>query len=65
MRQSGWRSLSELGIEALNRNGRSQFRLYFTLPNNGDAVEDRLSFFAADVADSSLHPQLILQYELP
>jgi len=57
--------LSELGIEALNRNGRSQFRLYFTLPNNGDAIEDRLSFFAADVADSSLHPQLILQYELP
>ncbi len=57
--------LSDAGSQAINRNGRSQFRLHFTLPNNGDAVEDRLSFFAANAADKSLHPQLIIDYELP
>ncbi|MFO7683686.1 MAG: protein kinase [Chloroflexota bacterium] len=57
--------LSEAGSQAINRNGRSQFRLHFTLPNNGDAVEDRLSFFAANATDNSLHPRLIIDYELP
>lgn len=57
--------LSNTGITALNHNGRSQFRLYFTLPNNSDDKEDRISFFAGSAEDSSLHPQLIVDYELP
>lgn len=57
--------LSETGLQAINRQGHTQFRLYFTLPNNGDSVEDRISFYAADAEDSSLHPQLILDYERP
>ena len=57
--------LPESQFEAINRNGRSQFRLYFTLPNNSDNVEDRISFYSGNEEDSSLHPQLIIDYELP
>ncbi|NHZ72265.1 MAG: hypothetical protein GWP17_04165, partial [Aquificales bacterium] len=57
--------LSETGMQAVNLKGRTQFRLYFTLPNNGDNVEDRISFYAGNAEDSSLHPQLILDYERP
>ena len=57
--------IPESEFAALNRNGRSQFRLYFTLPNNGDNVEDRISFYAGNEEDNSLHPQLIIDYELP
>ncbi|MBE2220110.1 MAG: protein kinase [Anaerolineae bacterium] len=57
--------LAETYFEEINRNGRSQFRLYFTLTNNSDDVEDRISFYAGDEADSSFQPQLIIDYELP
>ncbi len=57
--------LSESGIQALNLNGRTQFRLYFTLPNDNDGEEDRISFHSGDTEDSSVHPQLIIDYELP
>jgi len=57
--------LPETQFDLVNRNGRSQFRLYFTLPNNGDNIEDRISFYSGNEEDSGLHPQLIIDYELP
>lgn len=57
--------LSSEGIRALDIGGVTQFRLYFTLPNNGNGQDDQLSFFAGDYPDTLYHPQLVINYEVP
>ena len=52
-------------LETINRQGRTQFRLYFTLSSNNNGSEDWLSFYSADEANASLHPQLIVTYTTP
>ncbi|MCA9926042.1 MAG: hypothetical protein KC421_26905, partial [Anaerolineales bacterium] len=56
--------LSETGKQALNRQGVTQFRLYFTLPNNNDNLEDWVRFYAGD-AERDFRPELIISYTLP
>jgi serine/threonine protein kinase len=50
---------------AINRQGVTQFRLYFTLPNDGNGDRDWISFYSGDHPDNSLHPQLIVSFEVP
>jgi serine/threonine protein kinase len=57
--------LDEAGVNALDRQGVTQFRLYFTLPNDGNGDRDWINFSAGDHPTDSFHPQLIVQYELP
>lgn len=57
-------TLNEKGKNALNRQGATQFRLYFTLPNNNDNLEDWVRFYAGDAA-REFRPQLIIKYTLP
>ncbi|MCB8942759.1 MAG: protein kinase [Ardenticatenaceae bacterium] len=52
-------------LDTINRQGVTQFRLYFTLSSNNNGNEDWLSFYAADETDSSFHPQLIVTYTIP
>lgn len=53
------------GLPYINRTGRTQFRLYFTLPDNGNKSHDRILFDAGDAADVNNRPQLIINYTLP
>jgi serine/threonine protein kinase len=55
--------LLENGLRALNRHGRTQFRLYFTLPNDNDNAQDWLRFAAGDADDETLRPRLVILYE--
>jgi len=57
--------LDEASVNALDRQGVTQFRLYFTLPNDGNGDRDWINFSAGDHPTSAYHPQLIVQYELP
>lgn len=57
-------ALNETGRQALNRQGATQFRLYFTLPNNNDNLEDWVRFYAGDAA-RGMRPELIIRYKLP
>ena len=52
-------------LETINRQGRTQFRLYFTLSSNNNGSEDWLSFYAADEANAAVQPQLIVTYTVP
>ncbi|MFW6182509.1 MAG: protein kinase domain-containing protein [Chloroflexota bacterium] len=58
-------TLSEEAVSALNRHGVSQFRLYFTLPNNADGDDDILRFYSGDHEDEDSRPQLIISYSVP
>lgn len=55
--------INERGLSAINRRGATQFRLYFTLPNNNDGLEDWLRFAAAE--NRALQPELEIVYTLP
>jgi len=57
--------LSETDANAINRQGVSQFRLYFTLPNDGNGDRDWIDFNSGDHPTASFHPQLIVTYETP
>lgn len=57
-------SLDESGLQLLNRQGATQFRLYFTLPNDSDGVEDWVRFWAGEAPDESVRPQLLVVYRV-
>ncbi|HSM58121.1 MAG TPA: protein kinase [Candidatus Sulfomarinibacteraceae bacterium] len=58
-------TLNEEAFAALNRRGITQFRLYFTLPNNANGNDDILRFHSGDHDDEDSRPQLIISYSDP
>ncbi|MBN1765268.1 MAG: hypothetical protein JW860_08435, partial [Sedimentisphaerales bacterium] len=52
----------ENGINAINRTGQTQLRVYFTIPNNGDTNFDYLGFYSGDYIEISMRPRLIITY---
>lgn len=57
--------LPETALTVFNWQGTTQFRIYFTLPNNGDEVSDMLIFASGDASREDQRPQLLITYELP
>ena len=57
--------LSSDALRALNLQGASQFRLYFTLPNDKDGTPDWLRFYSGDSDQSGTQPQLVVDYAVP
>ena len=57
--------LNEDALQAINLQGNTQFRLYFTLPNNQDGAEDWIRFYSGDNSETAVKPQLIIDYVLP
>ncbi len=52
-------------LSVFNWRGTTQFRIYYTLPNNGDGVSDVLVFDSGDASRESQHPQLQITYDIP
>ncbi|MBE2199145.1 MAG: hypothetical protein IAE79_11075, partial [Anaerolinea sp.] len=57
-------ALNDTGIGAISHSGVTQFRLYFTLPNNGNGEDDLLTFFAGDHANAEYRPQFVITYSV-
>ena len=47
-----------------DKTGRTQLRISFDLPTDGDGVADRLGFWTAEAAPES-RPRLVVHYLLP
>lgn len=54
--------LTIAGLAALNKTGRSQFRLAFTKDDNDDLGVDYIGYYATDNATSTNRPQLVVTY---
>ncbi|MFO1434006.1 MAG: DNRLRE domain-containing protein [Candidatus Competibacteraceae bacterium] len=55
-------TLNASGLAALNRTGRTQFRLYFTLDDDNDGTADYLGYYAGEYATAASRPQLLVNY---
>ncbi len=55
--------LLENGLRALNRHGRTQLRLYYTMPNDNDNTQDWLRFASGGSEDETLRARLVIAYE--
>ncbi|MCA9934703.1 MAG: protein kinase [Ardenticatenaceae bacterium] len=60
-----WYSAEMTGaaLALLNQSGYTQFRIYFTLPNNANGVSDLLLFDSGDATTD--RPQLVIVYNEP
>lgn len=56
--------LDARGRAAINREGTTQFRLYFNRDSNGDGLEDQVGFFPGERPDPSQKPRLEITYAL-
>ena len=63
---NGWytATLSNPGLPFINRTGKTQFRLRFTLDDNNDKGADYLAFFSGEAVATN-RPQLVIQYYGP
>ena len=50
------------GLAAINKAGRTQVRLAFSLHDNGNGVGDRMVFAAGDQSNPTLRPELRVTY---
>ncbi|MFO1434003.1 MAG: hypothetical protein U1F76_28580 [Candidatus Competibacteraceae bacterium] len=50
------------GLAAIDKSGRTQFRLYFSLDDNNDRDEDLLGYYAGKCGTASSRPQLVVIY---
>ncbi len=57
--------LPDAALAVLNWQGTTQFRIYYTLPNNGDEVSDVMIFVSGDAPRENQRPQLLITYDLP
>ncbi len=64
---AGWYTAGVGGsyLGSINRLGRTQFRLRFTLPSNNDSVGNYAAFFSGNAPVVSDRPELIVQYYVP
>ncbi|HTP01489.1 MAG TPA: PQQ-dependent sugar dehydrogenase [Anaerolineales bacterium] len=64
---SGWYTgaVATANLGLINRTGRTQFRLRFTLDDNNDPVANFAEFFSGDTATAADRPQLVIQYYVP
>ena len=51
------------GIAAVNRNGRTQVRLYFDLDDDDDRSGDYIGFYSGENGNSDNRPQLIVSFQ--
>ncbi|MFO1434008.1 MAG: DNRLRE domain-containing protein [Candidatus Competibacteraceae bacterium] len=55
-------TLNASGLVAINRAGRTQFRLYFTLDDDNDSTGDYLGYYAGEYGTAASRPQLVVTY---
>jgi hypothetical protein len=55
-------SLNASGLAAINKTGRTQLRVYFTLDDNDDGGNDYVGFYSGDNGTASRRPTLSVTY---
>jgi uncharacterized delta-60 repeat protein len=58
-------TLDPAGLAAINRTGRTQFRLWFEVHDNGNRVADRILYASGDRLDPTQRPELLVTYATP
>jgi hypothetical protein len=56
-------SLNPAGLNAVNKAGRTQFRVYFNLDDDNDAQADYLGFYSGDATSAADRPVLEIKYQ--
>jgi hypothetical protein len=56
-------TFSAAGLAAINKAGKTQVRIAFTLDDDNDRGDDYLGYYSGDNADSASRPQLIVTYQ--
>lgn len=51
------------GIAAINKTGKTQVRVAFTLDDNDDNGDDYVGFYSGNNATAANHPQLVVTYQ--
>ncbi|HEX6904724.1 MAG TPA: DNRLRE domain-containing protein [Thermoanaerobaculia bacterium] len=51
------------GLAALNKAGKTQIRIAFTLDDDNDRADDYVGFYSANNATAANHPQLVVTYQ--
>lgn len=54
--------LNNAGRANINKTGRTQLRLYFSLDDDDDRLNDYAGFYPSDANNSLRHPKLIVTY---
>ncbi len=57
-------SLNASGLDAINKGGITQMRVYFSLPSNNNGIADNISFYSGDDVTPSNRPVLEVEYIL-
>lgn len=58
-------AFGETGKTNISRTTPTQYRLRFVTDDNNNATADFIWFFSGNVAESSVHPALVVEYYLP
>jgi len=51
------------GLLAINKAGKTQVRVAFTLDDNNDRGDDYIGYYSANNATAANHPQLVVTYQ--
>ncbi len=55
--------LDQAGLDALNTEGKTQFRIYFQRDDNDDRSNDFIGYYSGDNGNAAKHPQLVITYK--
>ena len=56
--------LDATGLAAINKTGRTQFRIYFELDDNDDGSNDYMGYRSSETSNEDNRPRLIINYTL-
>lgn len=56
-------TLNAAGLAAINKTGKTQVRIRFTLDDNDDRGNDYIGYYSGNNATAANHPQLIVTYQ--
>ncbi|GEM_PF-2537622 len=56
-------TLNAAGLAALNKTGKTQLRVYFTLDDNNNSTSDYIGYYSGNNGTSANRPQLVVVYQ--
>ena len=54
--------LDATGLAAINKTGRTQFRIYFELDDNDDGSTDYMGYRSSETSNEDNRPRLLIAY---
>ena len=55
-------SFNGAGLAVINKTGKTQTRVYFTVDDNDDGGDDHMGYYSGDNNSGANHPQLVVTY---